>query len=340
MALTNVLALEGMQVKKQTARGTPETVMTRWCYPMAGSPPSWSFELEISEHAEMNRSYHMHSAFSLGRYRNRITYTERMSYEDAVWWYEMITDSGNLTGVTTGSTPAGYTYQPDPDGTQDVLGTFSMKLGCQGNIYRFDRCAVNTATFKFDATTGNDPDWVMTAEIWATKITAGVTFEALSERTREIINSLGTVLYLDTATIGTTQKTLFLRSGEFTINNNLEEKFFAEDLETAGADFARGEQLFTGSVVGEFKDDTEFALMRAGTARKIRVLKTGAQIGTTPTTNYKFQMDWQRAFYTTASPGYAGQNKIITMGWTGYKSPTVTIPFEPEIVNASATITA
>lgn len=340
MAVTNVQVLHGGQAKIEAVRGTPEATMTRWLYPTLGSM-IWTYEQDIDDLAESNRSYHGHSAFALGRYRNRIAYEERVSYEDLVWWMNAILDGGNLTGTTTGSTPAGYTYTMTPQAAVDDLATFTLKAGFTGNVYKFDRCVVNTATFRFDSAAGN-PTWLMTLEIWARTVTPGSTFDALAERSRTIVNSLGTGLWLDEpgGTIGTTAKLGYLRSGEIVIDNQIEEKFFSEDTATSATDFGRGEQLFTGSVVMEFKDDVEFAKMRAGTSRKLRIRQTGAQIGTTPTTNYQMTFDFGVAQWMAPTNGYNGQNAVQTFGFMGYKSATVAVPMTAVIVNAAATTIA
>ena len=340
MAVTNVQVLHGAQAKIEAVRGTPEATMTRWLYPTLGSL-IWTYEQDVDALVEANRSYHGHSAMALGRYRNRITYEERVSYEDVVWWMNAIMDGGNLTGSTTGSTPPGYTYTMTPQTATDDLATFTLKAGFTGNVYKFERCCVNKATFKFDSSAGN-PTWLMTLEIWARIVTPGATFDALSERARTIVNTLGTALYLDEpgGTIGTTAKVGYLRSGEIVIDNQIEEKFFSEDTATSAVDFGRGEQLFTGSVVMEFKDDTEFAKMRAGTSRKLRIQQTGALIGSTPTTNFTLRFDFGVAQWMAPTFSYNGQNAVMTHGFMGYKSATVAVPMTAVIINASTTIAA
>lgn len=340
MAFTNTMMLQGAQCKIEAVRGTAETAMTRWLYPTQGSL-IWTYTQDHDDLVEANRSFHGHSAFSLGRYQNSFTYEERVSFEDIVWWMNMIMDGANLTGTTTGSTPPGYTYTMTPQSAVDDLSTFTMKAGEPGNIYKFDRCVVNKATFKWDANPGtSQPSWLMTLEIFARTVTPGSSYDALSERSRTIARSLGTVVSIDTTTIGTTPKTGYVRSGEFTIDNQIELKAFSEDTATMAADFARGEQLFTGSLVMEFKDDTEFALMRAGTQRKIRIKNTGALIGSTPTTNYQMQFDIGAAQWMAPSMGFSGQNMIQTFGWMGYKTAALAVPFTTAIVNTLASVTA
>lgn len=342
MAYTNTIMLSGAQVKIEAVRGTPETTMTRWLYPTAGSL-QWTYTQDHDDITENNRSFHGHSAFALGRYDNKFTYEERVSFEDVVWWLNCALDGANLTGSTTGSTPPGYTYTLTPQSAVDDLSTFTMKFNESGNIYKIDRCAVNKATFKWDGGIGSSQaSWLMTLEIFGRTLTPAATYDAVAERARTIVTSRGTALYIDEpgGTIGTTQVLQALRSGEITIDNQIELKAFSEDTVTSAADFARGEQLFTGSLVMEFKNDTEFAKMRAGTARKIRIKNTGALIGSTPTTNYLLQFDIGNAFWMAPSFSFSGQNMIYTLGWMGYKSSTLAVPMNVVAVNASSTITA
>jgi hypothetical protein len=314
--------------------------MTRWLYPTAGSL-IMTYTQDHDDLAESNRSFHGHSAFALGRYDVSFAYEERVTFEDVVWWLNMALDGANLTGTTTGSTPPGYTYTMLPQSAVDDLSTFTMKFGDAGNTYKIDRCAVNKATFNWDGGPGSSQaTWLMTLEIFGRTLTPAASFDALSERNRNPVLSRGTALYVDDTTIGTTQVLAKVRSGEIVIDNQIELKAFSEDTATSASDFARGEQLFTGSLVLEFKDDAEFAKMRAGTLRKIRILNTGAQIGLTPTTNYKLQFDIGNAYWQAPSISFSGQNLVHTLGWMGYKSAAVAVPMTVTAVNTLATITA
>jgi hypothetical protein len=342
MAVTNTDILFGAQVKIEGARGTPETTMTRWLYPTVGQF-SWTYAQDHDDLSESNRTFHGKSAFSLSRYQVSFTYQERVSFEDLVWWLNTALDGNNRTGTTTGSTPAGFTYTLTPQASTDDLDTFTMKFNDAGNTYKIDRCVVNRLTLNWDSSPGtSQPSWLMTAEILGRTLTPAATYDAIADRSRTIIKSIGTALYIDEpgGTLGTTQKLGYLRSGEIVIDNQIELKAFSEDPATSAVDFGRGEQLITGSVVMEFKDDAEFAKMRAGTSRKLRILNTGAVIGSTPTTNYKAQFDFGVAQWMPPTMGYAGHNSIQTFGFVAYKSATVTVPITVAVVNASTTITA
>jgi hypothetical protein len=338
MPYQNVQVLERAQAKIEAVRGTAETLMTRWMYPPPGGI-TWTYAQELEEITETTRTYATAVDRQLGYRTVRINFDLILTYEEAVWWLNCVLDGGNLTGTTTGSTPPGYTYSLAQNVTTDDLSTFTLKAGDPGNPLKFSRCAVNQATFRWNPQPGGETVWHMTAEVWAIFI-GPTSFDSPTDITRERVLARGTKVYIDTTTLGTTQLLLASRSGEFTINNNLEEKFFSENIVDPHTDFARGPQIVTGSLVMEYLNDTEFALMRAGTVRKIRIVQTGRNIGSTPTTDYKFQADFPNAKWLAPSFGYAGQNKIITMPFVGQWAPAATQPLLVSIVNTSATITA
>jgi hypothetical protein len=339
--MTNIQILQGAEAKIEAVRCTPETTMTRWLYFTQGNF-RWTFAQDILDVPTQSRSFHAHKDFALGRYHNTFSYEEIMTFEDLPWWLRMILKGGSAqgTGTTTGSTPPGYTYQSTPSSTVDDLDSFTMKYWEPSNIYKIDRCMVDTATLAFDAV--NNPAWIMTLDLVGRTMIPGSTYDAVADRNRNTIRAPGTKLYIDepAGTIGTTLVTGKLRSGSITIDNQLEMKQFSEDAATDSCDVGRGEQLVTGEVVLEFKDDVEFAKMRAGTSRKLRFEVTGPQIGTTPTTTYLLQIDIPVAYWMAPTMDYAGNNKIQTFGFMGFTNATSPQPISIKVVNALATIAA
>ena len=341
MPITNVAILQGAEAKIEAVRCTAESVMTRWLY-FTFQNFRWTYAQEALDIPVQSRSFHAHKDFALGRYHNTFTYEEIMTYEDLPWWLCMILKGGAAarTGTTTGSTPPGYTYTTTPSSTVDDLDAFTTKFWEPSNIYKIDRMMATSATFAFDAV--NNPAWVMTVDLVGRLLTAGQSYDAVADRARNTIRAAGTKLYIDepAGTIGTTLVSGKLRSGSITIDNQLEMKQFSEDALTDACDVGRGEQLVTGEVVLEFKDDTEFAKMRAGTSRKLRFEVTGPNIGATPTTNYLLQIDIPVAYWMAPTMDYAGQNKIQTFGFMGYTSATAPQPITVKVVNTLATIAA
>lgn len=340
MTFANVDILERFQAKIEASRGVAETVMTRWFYP----PPqkaTWQYLQDLEDVSELTRTYAATVDRQLGIRTVRMNIELNLTYEEAVWWLNMALDGNNRTGTTTGSTPPGYTYTLAPNTAADDLDTFTMKGGDTVNIYKFSRCAVNKLTMRWNPQQGGDVCWRMVAEVWAIFV-GTATYDAPSDITRTKILARGTKVYVDTATIHTTQMLNTMRQGEITIDNQLEEKIFSESVSDPYSDFARGEQIVTGSLVFEYNTgaETEFANMRAGTTRKVSIEQTGALIGSTPTTNYNWRIDVPTLKWMAPQQGYAGHNKIITFPWIAQWTSATPQVVSVVIVNANSTTTA
>jgi hypothetical protein len=271
----------------------------------------------------------------------RINIELNLTYEEAIWWLNLALDGNNRTGTTTGSTPPGFTYSLAPNSATDDLDTCTIKAGDPGNPYKFSRCAVNKMTMRWNPLQGGDTCWRMVAELWAIFV-GTTTFDSPADITRNKILARGTKVYIDEpgGTIMTTQILNKIRSGNIVIDNQLEEKVWSESVTDPMGDFARGEQLVTGEIVMEYQDDVEFGKMRAGTTRKLAIVQTGANIGATPTTDYRWQIQVPNAKYMAPTLGKAGQNKIITLPWVGQWSSAAPQPILVSDVIAAGTVTA
>lgn len=338
--IANVDVLERAQVKIEAVRGTAETTMTRWLY----FPPqslTWQYLQDLEEVEEVTRTYATIVDRQLGIRTVRINIEINLTFEEAVWWLNCALDGGNLSGTTTGSTPVGYTYSLAPNVATDDLSSFTMKAGDTTNIYKFSRCLVNRATFRWNPQQGGDVSWRMAAEIWAIFV-GTTTYDSPTDQTRTKVLARGTKVYVDDTTLGSGQLTATIRSGEFTIDNQLEEKIFSESTVDPHTDVGRGSQLVTGSIVMENNaaGETEFGKMRVGTVRKLRISQTGALIGSTPTTNYLWQADFPNAKWMAPNKGYAGHNSIITFPFVAQWAAAATQPILISDVNALATVTA
>ena len=341
MAIGNVISLERAQAKIEGARGTLEATMTRWLYFVQGTM-SWSLEIPVDDTKEAMRTYYNTDNPDGGIPICRLSMELVLSYEEIVWWLNMILEGGNLTGASLGGAPVAYGYTFDPDGTADDLKTFSLVAGDGANIYEFNRCAVSKATIRWNPQSGGESHWRMAVEIWARFSTDAGTFDAVSDITRHKILSRGTKVYSDATggTLGATQLTGYARSGSIVIDNQLEEKIFSEDTTNVSADFARGEQIITGELLIEFKDNTMFNYYRTHTRRQVRILSEGAVIsGANP---YTLRLDIARMHIVSFTPGYSGMNRTATVGFVAEtdRGSSVVTPLLAYIINASATITA
>ncbi|MGH2602278.1 MAG: phage tail tube protein [Dehalococcoidia bacterium] len=340
MAFTNVIPLDKAQAKIEAVRGTAEATMTRWLYAIHDGM-TWTYTQEHDTTKEQTRLFHATSGQELGIRNSRINFEGNATFEEAVWWLNLALDGANRTGVSTGSTPAGYTYAISPDGAADALDSATIKAGDGSTAYRFSRCMVNRLTMRFNPAQGGDVLWRITAEIFAIFV-GTTTFDAPAETTRTKAKAEGTAVFIDAigGTIGTTAFNRRIRSGSIVIDNQLQENVFSENVADVDPDVSRGEQLMTAELVIDHTSDDKFADMRANTPFKLRIQKVGAQIGITPTTNYRLRLDFGRAKFMAPTFGRAGVNRIATFGVMGEIDSTVLVPMSAELVNALATIAA
>lgn len=345
MGLTNVQVFDRIEGKIEAVRGTAETTMTRPIVFPYGQG-RWTWEADDSVVAETLRSYHARHADSsiVGVAVARINLEMIMTYEEIIWWNCLILGGGSArrTGTTTGSTPAGYTYPFTPSGGTDDLDSATFKLGDGAAAYKFDRGLVNTATYRWDPARGGGTFWMLAVEIWA-RLIGTTTFDSPSAIARRKIKAAGTKVYIDEpgGTIGATQVLNAIRSGSITVNNQLEEKVFSEYEDKTADDVGRGSQLITYDLQREHNSDTEAAKLRAGTLRKIRILKEGDTIGASPATKYKWQVDLPVAQYKpTMGPDWRGQNRVLGYQGEALRDDTTTVPITATSVIASSSVAA
>jgi hypothetical protein len=337
----NVVAFQRVQGAIESTRGTEVTTMTRELNVLQQGGASWTYTADREDAPETLNSFAGDRDTTFTNIASTLSLEARLSYEEVPWWFSLALNgaAGSLTGTTTGSTPPGYTYSIDPVDTSDNLDTATIKIGDGAVCYAFRRFAINTMTLRFNPNSGGEASWRIS--VGGPAIFIGPdTFDSPAATSRTIVESNGTKLYLDTASaIGTTQLTGMVRNGSITVMNNIEEKRFAEGTAVAEADFGRGNWRVTGDFTVEHLSDTQFALMRANTDVKLRFLKEGAQIGTTPTTLYKFQLDIPEAKLDAPSRSYMGNNAVLTFPFLGEK-PSAAAALQTDTVNALATVTA
>lgn len=336
----NVQAFQRVEGKIEAVRGTAETVMTRQIPVITQGGVAVTYSRTREDVPETLNSFSADRDTALTEESVTIAIEARVSHEEAIWWLNLALDGANLTGTTTGSTPPGYTYTLTPNDTADDLASATLKIGDGSTSYSYKRVMVNTATFRCNPNAGGEATWRMSLDLIAI-FNGTVAFTTPATPSRTMVYSNGSKLYYDTASaIGTTAQNLLLRNMSFTIANNLEEKRFVESGATAAADVGRGFQRITGDfTVEHLNDATFFAMMRANTLSKIRMEYTGTQIGTTPTTNYLWQVDFVQARLNAPSESYMGQNKVLTFPFIGEK-PIAGAAITIKDVTAAASVTA
>lgn len=329
----NVMMLEGAQAGGESTRGTVVTP-TRILYPSSGGV-TVTYNQEADDYSESTRSYFGKKTHALGLYSVDLAVEERVSYEDLCWWLNFALKGGETTPDTVLTTGKQYVFTPS-DGS-DTLEFMTLVAGHTDNYYTFGGCAVNELQLRFDPSA--EATWMLSASLMGNSMAASASWTALSERARTMVLARGTKLYVDdSSAIGTTQLTGTVRSGQLTIANNFERKAFLENSATYATDMGRGEQMVTGEFTFEFANDAQFAKMRSGTVRKIRIVQEGEVIGA-GTAKYQLQIDLPNAYYNAPSIGFAGQNKTITFGVVGYVSATTAHPIEVKVTTAETSVT-
>lgn len=341
MAYSNVRAFNRAQAAIETTRGTAVGTMTRWLNVLQNGGIVATYNREREDAPETLRSFQGDRDTMLISEACTIAIEARLSYEEVPWWLRLALkgNAGALAGVTTGSTPPGYTYTLNPVDTADDLDTATIKLGDGAVAYQYKRFAVNQMTLRCNPDQGGEATWRITLEGPAIFV-GTTTFDAPSDITRTMVESYGSKMFLDTSSaIGTTEVAGLVRNYSITVNNNIDEKRFIDAGIAAAADFGRGLQRVTGDFTMEHTADTYFAHHRANTKLKLRFQKTGAQIGTTPTTNYLFRVDVPQAVLNSPSESWIGNNRAYTYPWLGEK-PTGASSIQTQTVNALASVAA
>ena len=331
---TNETILQLAQAGLEVTRGT-NVPATRKVY--ARIAPTYARGLQTFQ--DTTGTFEARRRAAYGRQSVSFSATDLVTFEDIAWWFQLML-KGGVTGVTTGSTPPGYTYTFAPTLAVDDLKSMTLEFHEPGNPYETGQVMVDTWTLRGDSDSDTDPGWMLEANMlgrdWATTTIT----PALADRTTEVVTARGTKLFVDTTTIGATQVLGKLISWSITGSNGLNYKAFAEDeVSVAANKVGRRERTFDAEFVLEFDSDTEFANFRATTPveRKIRLERLGSNIGATPTTDKKLSIDLY-GYWSTIGWSDRNGNIIATFGLTGYYNATAGHTLRAIVVNALATL--
>jgi hypothetical protein len=324
-------ALEISQAGIETTRGTA-VAATRKVY-MGWQP--LGLERELQWATTQTGTFENRREGSYDRQALTLPGTEGLTFEDAPWWFQFIL-KGGVTATTDGGSPPAYPYTFTPTLAADDLKSMTLELGTPTLPYEIDQGMVNSATIRFSP--DDAPYWEMDVELMGRTLTQTAMTGSIAERTRELIKAPGTKIYIDSATIGTTQVTGRFIGGSVTINNNLDFKSFAED-ETAPAanKVGRGDRTVDAQFAFEFDSDAEFLNFRSATPveRFIRIEREGATIHTTVKKRIRLDLN---GYWTSVEPGYRNNNKILTFSLGARYNTTSAYALSASVVNALSTL--
>jgi len=296
-----------------------------------------SYERAIREFADTSGSFAARRRLAYQRQRATFAVTELLTFEDWAWWLQLAV-KGGVTGVADGGTPPGYLYTFTPSLATDDLKSMTLEWNHVGNAYKSTQVMVNSWTVRIDP--DNEGGWMLDADLLARDLATASYTGSITDRGTEVVKAPTTKLYIDDATIGTTQITAKLISASVTGNNNIHFKAFAEDESAFAADkVGRGQRTYNAQLVLEFDDDAEFAKYRAaaGTKRYVRLKSDGTQIHGSPATPKYAQID-MNGYWESISWGNREGNIIATFGLSCFYDATSGYDAKFTVLNDLATL--
>jgi len=329
---TNETILRLNQAGLETTRGTG-VAATRKLY--ATIAPS--YDRPITEFSDTSGTFEDLRRVAYQRPNIGFAATDLMTYEDTAWWFQSLI-KGGVVGVTDAGTPPAYTYGFTPSLATDDLKTFTLEFNESGNPYKSTQVLNTDWTIRIDP--DNEGGWLLDANFIARDWNTATYTGSITDRTTEVIKAPGTLLYIDSATIGTTQVTGKFISATVTGDNAPHLKAFAEDeLSWPANKVGRGRRRFTAQFVLEFDSDTEFANYRATTPveRYIRIERSGTQIHGSTATNKRIRLD-MNGYWRSISWGDRQGNIIATFGFQPFYDATSGYALKAEVVNALVTL--
>ena len=294
-----------------------------------------NFGKALQEFSDQSGTYKDRRRAAYQRREVGFTAAELLTYEDFCWWLEHLAKGGVSPSADAG-TPIAYTRPYLPSIETDDLKSSTLEFNHVGNVYKSTQLMANSATIRIDP--DNNGGWMIDGDFKAIGFDPSTYTGSITDRQTEVIKAKGTKLFVDDATIGTTQVTGRMISASVTINNNLDFKAFAEN-ETGPAPnkVGRGAQQVNGQFVLEFDSDAEFDKYRADdpVERFIRLEREGSIIHDAVKKRARLDLN---GFWEAISWGNRANNIIATFGFSGYYNITSGYDFKAEVVNKLATL--
>lgn len=313
------------QAGLEVTRGTG-VAATRLVY--ANITPN--FEKPLREFSDTSGTFAARRRKAFQRERATFSLTDLATFEDLAWWMQLGM-KGGVAGAGDGGTPIAYTYAFVPSLSTDDIKSMTLEFNHTGNVYKSKQVMLNSWTVRIDP--DNEGGWMLDGELLALDMLPSTYTAALTDRTTEVISAPGTKLFLDDATLGSTQKTDSFISASISANQNIHFKAFGEHKKNfAPNKVGRGQRTFNGQVVLEFDSDTEFEKFRSETYRYMRLESEGTQIHGSSVVNKRARID-TNGYWETISWGNREGNIIATFGISAFYDAVSGYDLKMEVVN-------
>lgn len=233
---------------------------------------------------QLRNSYVGWYSAAAGTETNTLRRSGALSYNDAVW--DMNTHVKAVASGTGAGADKTWTFLPTH--TSDDIKSATMQLGYSDGLsatqpgVRLNYCLGDEYRIKWDKK-DDDGSVSFASQMVSPKAAAQISAftGSLSDRTVTLISATGTVVTVDTTTIGTTPDN-FWTDVEWTLNNGYRNLYTLNNT-TAAQDTFRpnarawklaGSRYYAGAVA-----DTEWDAFVAKTPRKVRIKTTGPVLG-------------------------------------------------------------
>jgi len=270
-----------------------------------------------------------------GLVKAKFPFSGSVTYEDLAWWLQLAL-KGGVTGVLSNTTV--YTYTFVPTQSTDDLKSATWEWGDDtqaweshfGMVDKFEISAALDEALKFKAEILVD-DWSTTTFTGAISDRTGLE-DALTHLSKCAIGNAGAVpsSYLTGRFIG----------WKFSIDNQLNPKFFADGAGTKYTGMGRKRRLYTLECTfeGNAATVTEKANFDSGTARVVRITASGSNIaGSSPTTAKSIDLVLP-GIWKTYDIGDRDTNTIFTGMLAGQYDATLGYDLSVAVANALVTL--
>ena len=283
----------------------------------------------LREFSDRSGTYEDRRRVAFGRLGVGYTISDLATFEDLPWWFQFFL-KGGVTGVTDGGSPPGYAYTFVPSLATDDLKSMTLEKGQGSIVYESTQVMGNSWTLRIDP--DNEGAWILDGELLGADLVSTSFTGSISDRTTEAIPAPGTKLYIDDATIGSTQITDRFISASISGTNNLYYKGFAEHVNTVAKNkVGRGARRFDAQVTLEFDSAAELTDFLEVDERFIRFESEGTIIHTTEPKRATIDLN---GYWTQISQGDREGNLTATFGIAAFYNASSGYSLSAEIVNA------